>query len=602
MANLPESPAPATRDVSPITQPPSPIAIKIEDDEAATAPKAERSLSVLSEPEDSEPNLGGVSGRSASAPSFVDETVLDTTEDISTALDTTGDISMDADTTGDINTTTIQTRCVVNFLDPQPGKCDSKITDDDRHYISNFFGRNKSCSTSIPDEYYQVLCRKCMQAMKYRLKTGSGASEIQVQVAAIKHALRNMAASGRWVHVEVQLTKSEYDRRQDPEKYDADLKKFNDDVIKDREEAKAKGEKARRRNTKKAITPVPDWLAELVVDKENARFKVHDRKPTAWTFEDLIGLVDLIGENCDVLPSIEGLVVTQGELDKVELEIARTCRHFGLKELETLYNDIAENQEALKKDPSNKEIQSALKDVQRRKAEMVEVVKVAEQDIKKAIKICEGSKHTLPPKRLQLKKAATKGETSKTAAKKGKGKKAETSTQTQRVDSHDTITDLDASLEPRAGTPSDQSVADAPAPSGSPSPPANWKGKRKVSFSPASTSASRPSLATGLSIAPTSTTVQRPTTPPAQIQAEVLATTTTTPTSMTRSAGRRMQRVAELELGNQGQGQNQEQGQGQGGARGIKREHEDEDGVEDKQLATAMTEQGSPVRKRVKRG
>lgn len=101
--------------------------------------------------------------------------------------------------------------------------------------------------------------------------------------------------------------------------------------------------------------------------------------------------MDLIGENCEVLPSIECLVITQGELDKVELGIAQTCRNFGLKEVEKLCQDIADHKELLRKDPKNKEIQAALKDSQRSKAEMVQVVKVAEQDVEKAAKICEGA-------------------------------------------------------------------------------------------------------------------------------------------------------------------------------------------------------------------
>lgn len=63
-----------------------------------------------------------------------------------------------------------------------------------------------------------------------------------------------------------------------------------------------------------------------------------------------------------------------------------------------------------------------------------------------------------------------------------------------------------------------------------------------------------------------------------------------------------MQRVAELELLQQDQGQGQGPGQAQtlaqGEARGVKHEADDDD----QQLGTAVTEQGSPVRKRVKKG
>jgi hypothetical protein len=671
MADSPESIARVSRHFSPITRPSSPVAIKSEDVEMTTAPEVDPPFSVSTQPEDKKSHPGAESDHSGSAPSPDDETAFDTTGDISTVADTTGDVSMTADTTGDISTASIETRCVVNFLDPQPGKCDSKITDDDRHYISNFFGRNKSCSTSIPDEYYQVLCRKCMQAMKYRLKTSRGASEIQVQVAAIKHALRNMAASGRWVFVEVQLTKSEYDRRQDPEKYDTDIKKFNEDVIKSREEAKAKGEKVRRRNTKKLTTPVPDWLAELVVNNNNSNnkdtdkdyFAIHERKPTPWTFEDLIGLVDLIGENCEALPSIECLVITQGELDRAELGIAHECCTIAREEHDRLRDDIAELEEKLKKAPKNNPIQVALKDFQDRMAEVDKQIKVAEEDIKKAAKICEGSKHTLPPKRLQL-RTATKGESSKTAAKKGKGKKAETSiTQTQRDNSDDRLPDQDPTLSRRRDTPSPKSILEVWPESPSPTP--GWKGKGKEPspsppYVPASPSTPEAEPGSPLKHSESSRTTQqlRPTNPPAHLQAGLplipfvhFTTMTTTPgvrtaiptlaparapvtskhrtsgtastpvtptqptsgagsahtpTSTTRSAGRRLQRAAELE-----QRQQQQRGQGLGHseahseARGVKREADDDDDDEQHNgtiTGTAVTEQGSPARKKAKRG
>jgi hypothetical protein len=577
MADSPS--APATRGVSPTKLPPSQAATKLEDnedEETTSASEDQHSLSALSEWDANESLSGLAGGLSAPTPSPPDEAAADTIEDMSNPA--------------------VQTRCVVNFLDPQPGECDSKITNDDRHYISNFFGRNKSCSTSIPDEFYQVLCRKCMQAMKYRLQSGKGATEIQVQVAAIKHALRNMAASGRWVCVEVQLTKSEYDRRQSPEKFEEEIRKFNEDIIRSREEAKQKGVKARRRNTKKAPPPVPDWLAELVVRSDNNANQdyspVHERDPTRWSFEHLTALVDMIGESCEILPNIECLVVTQGELDRVSLEGAKLFRKQAKRELQLLSSDITRAEEDMKQDPKNKLVEGELQDYRDRTAFMEKRLEDAEEEVKKASEILEKTAHTIPPKREQLKRSGpTKGESSKSATKKEKSKKSKT----EHVDSQATITEPDVDAEVRQHSPSDVEMAEA----GSPTPPPGWKGKGKAqtdSEPKSATSKGKRKQEPGARIfsapkvpstplpqtqeaAPAAAAV--PGTPPAQaltVAAPVTPnqpTSTISPTSTTRSTGRRLQLTAERD-----HGQQQQQQHGGGGI---------------------VTEQGSPRGKKGKR-
>ncbi|ERF73273.1 hypothetical protein EPUS_03105 [Endocarpon pusillum Z07020] len=392
--------APASRQISPIAQPPSPVKTKEEDEEITTNPDAAADQSTLSpaKEEDTEAIIALHAGPSASAsPPATEENSLE-----------------GADTTGDVSTTDIQSKCVMSFLRPQPGKCSSKITNDDRHYISNFFGRNKTCSTNIPDDFYQVLCRKCMQSMKYRLKCNKEEKEVHSQVAAIKHVLRNMAASGKWVLLEVQLTKSEYDRRRDPSKYDKELKEFNDAIIKAREEAKQKGEVVKRRNTKPALVPVPDWLAELVVRSDDNADQdytpVHEREPTRWTFEDMIGLVDLIGENCDVLPNIECLPVTQ--------------------------------------ETQTKQLQRELQDFKKMLAEMEEQLEEAEEELQRALDQAASTQHTIPPKRRNDNKPGKKGESSKRVDRVAKKKKAPATTPTQDRASQDTLADPDLQTEP----------------------------------------------------------------------------------------------------------------------------------------------------------
>lgn len=652
----------AAREVSPITQPPSLVPTKpetVEMTSTTTTSEPERILSVPTKQEDSAPSVefGNEGSVSTSSPTAAE--AAGTTADI----DTTGEIGV----TGDVTTTNVHTRCVSNFLKPDPEGCRSQITDDDRHYISNFFGRNKSCSTSIPDEFYQVLCRRCMQTMKYRLKNGDGASEIEVQVSAIKHALGNMAASGRWALLEVQLTKSEFDRRQNPEKYTESIKKFNDDVTKSREEAKQKGEKARRRNTKKPMVPVPDWLMELVVkvdDKYGGNGKdadytpIHERHPTRWTFEDLIALVDMIGENCEVLPNIECLPITQGELDKVDFEDAHRYRKEAKRELQILDTDIAKLKGRLQKEPKNKQHQDDLETFQQAKAAFQLMFEDAEKQIERTAKIQEASAHTLPPKRVQLNKSGTKPSGSKTVTKKGV-KKAKA----RERDSEETIIDPDAQPEARADPQPDVKIAGGDddddddnhtVRSPSPSPSPGWKGKAKArAVSTPKTSASKgqgrakakprkssitnaaPPAATSRSqiqakppgaaaaaaasvtapavtAAPTRpftppppSTVPPPTTP----DQATSASPSTKTTSTTRSAGRKLQLAAGRQQQQQARAQTQDQGQAQPQTltpvRVVKREAGDEL-EEEREGEGEVVERGSPEakgmgRKKVKR-
>jgi hypothetical protein len=574
---------------------------KAEDDEMMTtsmSDEAHESHALPDEQENEESLADSKAERSASPSSPVD-----------------GAGAEDAGTTGDMSTPIVQTRCVMNFLQPQPGMCDSKIFNDDRHYISNFFGRNKSCSTSIPDDFYMVLCRKCMQAMKYRLKSGKGPSEVQVQVAAIKHVLRNMAASGKWVVLEVQLTKAEHDRRKDPKKYEDGIKTFNEAIVKAREEAKQKGQAIKRRNTKKPIIPVPDWLAEEVVKNDNLKDKegkenkgsaqdytaVHDRNPTRWTFEHLIELVDMIGVNCDILPNIECLPVTQGEIDEVQVKDARRYRAWLLAEEQQDIKDVANAQENLNEDPDNKNHQKDLKTLQEnlaiRRSQLLDV----EDTLKRAEKQAAKTKHMIPPKRVQANKTGKKEEISKTAAKKSqKGT-------TKDRDSQDTMTDPEIQDESKVGTSDEEETRSVD----SLSPPPGWKGKGKATAVTTPIIFSKKRKDPPKSRRKTSAT--KPTTPPPQVEEELAAAAPTGPStpppaairlpttpnqptysspviSTTRSTGRRLQLAAMREPA---------QAQTETRSSSEKRKAEDEEeGMEN--AGVAVTGQSSPVKKKIR--
>ncbi|KAL9606888.1 MAG: hypothetical protein Q9204_009419, partial [Flavoplaca sp. TL-2023a] len=150
-----------------------------------------------------------------------------------------------------------------------------------------------------------------------------------------------------------------------------------------------------------------------------------------------------------------------------------------------------------------------------------------------------------------------KAESSKTATQ-AKQKKAATSTTTTKTTtadraSQDTLTDPDMQNEPNTMISAHDDHSPPPA---SPSPPPGWKGKAKAS-------------------------AVAPSTPPPPARSTLTPNQPTTPgsassprTSMTRSAGRRIQRAAGVETVG-------------------KRERDDDEGV---------TEEGSPVGKKVRRG
>jgi hypothetical protein len=303
----------------------------------------------------------------------------------------------------------------------------------------------------------------------------------------------------------------------------------------------------------------------------------------------------MIGENCDVLPNIECLPITQGELDKVLVETAHALRKASKEGLERALEHISDVEKALMKDPRNKQLQANLETFKESGAYFEKSIKHAEQDCHRAEKAQAASAHTLPPKRMHVNKSGTKVGSSRTVTKQGKKTKT------------DTIT-TDAQPDVRADTPSfDVPMADADARSPSPPPPLGWKGKGKArAVSDVKTTVSKKSQTSSVTHSPPAAA----TTPPRQIQPEAPAAVTLTtsplaavplpvtpnqPTSSspristTRSAGRRLQ----LE---------QQQTQLLTQPRGVKREpgaEADADAEEEEQ--GGVTEKGSPVRKKPRR-
>ncbi len=64
-------------------------------------------------------------------------------------------------------------RCFVNIRNPKVGTCQHEFSIPKelryRKAVSDFFGRNKTATASIPIECYPVICRTCYQNTHYRL-------------------------------------------------------------------------------------------------------------------------------------------------------------------------------------------------------------------------------------------------------------------------------------------------------------------------------------------------------------------------------------------------------------------------------------------------
>ena len=77
---------------------------------------------------------------------------------------------------------------------------------EDRKVISHFFGRNKTCTLKIRNEWWCVYCRKHYQRTKYRCTTGSHRNTFPyVQLGLITETIENMRASNEVIGFEIAL-------------------------------------------------------------------------------------------------------------------------------------------------------------------------------------------------------------------------------------------------------------------------------------------------------------------------------------------------------------------------------------------------------------
>ena len=105
----------------------------------------------------------------------------------------------------------------------------------------------------------------------------------------------------------------------------------------------------------------------------------------------MMALVDMIGENCEVLPNIECLPITQGELDQVEVADAQRYRNEVGIEHRLLVQDVARTESALYNDPDNEKLQEDLYTFQNALANMDDRLTDADQELEKILAAAEAA-------------------------------------------------------------------------------------------------------------------------------------------------------------------------------------------------------------------
>ena len=95
---------------------------------------------------------------------------------------------------------------------------------DYRKVVSHVFGRNKKCTTQLPDSCWIVYCRKHYQRTRYRTSKAQTQSYFQVQIDLILRQLTRMKAWGGVRSWTISLRKKEYDEIKKEDKDLVDLR------------------------------------------------------------------------------------------------------------------------------------------------------------------------------------------------------------------------------------------------------------------------------------------------------------------------------------------------------------------------------------------
>ena len=268
-------------------------------------------------------------------------------------------IFADANDEGDDSANT--PRCWGDIKYPRIGTCDHefKIVNKGERYrkvVSDFFGRNKKATASVPPECYPTICRTCYQRLAYRLGSMNkdhpekdAAAVAKLRCDAIISALEKMKEKKFvdrhgcewpwWCGLELQLTNDAQVLLSNPEELEAEIDKKNGEVAKQKAE-KAKSPKGKSfKRLHKRVKPkyLPDWLQKLChantgndVTADACTGTIGDRDGVRYSFDELILIIKAIKTFCHesrcTFPTIEAIPVPIGLLDEQILKEKRKLR------------------------------------------------------------------------------------------------------------------------------------------------------------------------------------------------------------------------------------------------------------------------------------
>lgn len=252
-------------------------------------------------------------------------------------------------------------QCWGDIKYPRIGTCDHefKIANKGERYrkvVSDFFGRNKKATASVPPDCYPTICRTCYQRLAYRLGSMNkddpekdAAAVAKLRCDAIIATLQKMKERkfidrhGRewpwWCGLELQLTNDGQALLDNPEGLKAEIEKKNGEVAKYKADRVKSPEGKNLKRLHKRVRPeyLPDWLQKLCqVNTENdaindvATSAIGDRNGVRYSFDELILIIKAIKTFCHEIrcafPTIEAVPVPIGLLDEQILREQRKLR------------------------------------------------------------------------------------------------------------------------------------------------------------------------------------------------------------------------------------------------------------------------------------
>jgi hypothetical protein len=261
----------------------------------------------------------------------------------------------------EVNGSTDKPRCWGDIKYPRIGTCDHefKIVNKGERYrkvVSNFFGRNKKATASVPPDCYPTICRTCYQRLAYRLGSMNKdepekdvAAVAKLRCDAIIAALEKMKEkkfvdrSGHewpwWCGLELQITNDGQALLENPEELEAEIEKKNGEVAKQKAEKaeSPNGKSFRRLHNRVKPGYLPDWLRKLCqANTEDAAANdvptstIGNRNGVRYSFDELILIIKAVKtfchENRCAFPTIEAIPVPIGLRDEQIVKEKRKLR------------------------------------------------------------------------------------------------------------------------------------------------------------------------------------------------------------------------------------------------------------------------------------